>query len=154
MSTYFIPCLSLTQPSEHRVSFWSGWLAPPKAEACPSQSATTLVDLVDVAFLPARLLGDVCTAVSSARMGISSFRRETGASRALAPSHLRRGTHRGWALERPRTTSQRDEFPSDLNLADPALQRCCRTSTEQLSHPCHTCNGLLVTSHLRISNSR
>ena len=53
-----------------------------------------------------------------------SFRRETRASRALAPTHLRQGPHRRWALETARTlaTSQRDdsEFPLDWGLNRPA----------------------------------
>ena len=48
------------------------------------------------------------------------------ASRALAPAHLGWDPHRGWELESVCTTSQRDEFPSGLSRAGPALWRCHR----------------------------
>ena len=83
----FILCLTLLPASEHCASFWFGWhnhakpiLASqpfavsqsqtltdrcqiPQTRLAPSKAPQPLVDLVAATSLPARLLGDVCTAV-------------------------------------------------------------------------------------------
>ena len=128
----------------------------------PAKAPQPLVDLVDIASLPAWLLGNVCTAVlefASLQVTVNErvpddLRRvasEKQGHQGNSPQHIWNGAHRGWALERAGTTSQHNEFPSDLNWAGPALWRC-RTSTEQLYHPRHTCDGLLATSHTWVSN--
>ena len=74
------------------------------------------------------------------------FPRRNKGTKGTSSSTFETGPHRGWALERAYTTSQRNQFPSDLNRAGPALRMCCRTETELGYCPCSMCYGLLATT--------
>ena len=117
-----------------------------------------MVDLVDVASLPALLLGDVCLAVwesvalqftETVRDSRCRVSAEKQGHQGHSPSTFETELTWGMGVERAHTTSRRDEFSSDLNLA---LRRFRRTSAELGYRPCHTCDGLFATYHPWVSN--